>query len=84
MTEHPIALHLGWHKYKNYLLLHSVFTFALECSVLPIQFSDVYSKNEANKKDYNTTKTVFGKDQRMPVTGYISYASASDTHKIQQ
>ena len=35
---------------------------------------------------YHTTKTIFGKDQRMPATGYISYPtlSASLTHCIWQ
>ena len=35
---------------------------------------------------YHTTKTIFGKDQRMPATGYISYPtlSASLTHCIRQ
>ena len=35
---------------------------------------------------YHTTKTIFGKDQRMPATGYISYPtlSASLTHYIRQ
>ena len=37
-------------------------------------------------QSYHTTKTTFGKDQRMPATGYISYPtlSASLTHCIQQ
>ena len=35
-------------------------------------------------KSYHTTKTIFGKDQRIPPTGYISYPalSASLTHYI--
>ena len=39
MTKHPIALGLGRQECKNYLLLHSSFTFihVLECSVFPIQ-----------------------------------------------
>ena len=38
------------------------------------------------KMYYHTTKTIFGKDQRMPATGYISYPtlSASLTHCIRQ
>ena len=51
ITKHPIALRLGRQECKNYLLLHSAFTFTLECSVFPIQSSDVFSKNEANKKE---------------------------------
>ena len=39
-----------------------------------------------DKSFYHTTKTIFGKDQRMPATGYISYPtlSASLTHCIRQ
>ena len=44
MTKHPIALRLGWQECKNYLLLHSSFTFILKCSVFPIQSLDVCSK----------------------------------------
>ena len=50
-----ILLHsrFGRQECKNYLLLHSTFTFTLECSVFPIQSSDICSsKNEANKKEY--------------------------------
>ena len=30
-------------------------------------------KDVDEKSSYHTTKTIFGKDQRMPATGYISY-----------
>ena len=38
---YTIALHLGRQECKNYLLLHSSFMFILECSVFPVQSSDV-------------------------------------------
>ena len=63
MTKHPIALRLGRQECKNYLLLHSAFTFTVECSVFPIQSSDVYSKNEANKKE-NMRNSTRGKCYR--------------------
>ena len=44
MSKHPIALRLGRQECKNDLLLHSSFTFILECSVFPIQSLDVCSK----------------------------------------
>ena len=52
MTKYPIALHLRCQECTNYLLLHSAFTFTLECSVFPIQSSALYSKEAANKKEY--------------------------------
>ena len=63
MTKHPIALRLGRQECKNYLLLHSAFTFTLECSVFPKQSSDVCAKNEANKKEYVLNST-WGKCSR--------------------
>ena len=33
-------------------------------------------------KYYHTTKTIFRKDQRMPVTGYISYQTLSASRRI--
>ena len=55
MTKHPIALRLGRQECKNYLLLHSSFTFILECSVFPIQSSDVCSKTRLIRKITCTT-----------------------------
>ena len=43
---------------KNYLLLHSSFTFILECSVFPIQSSDVCSKTRLIRK--TTCETLRG------------------------
>ena len=50
MTKHPIALRLGQQECKNYLLLHSSFTFILECSLFPIQSLDVCSKTRLIRK----------------------------------
>ena len=50
MTKHPIALRLGRQECKNYLLLHSSFTFMLEYSVFPIQSSDFCSKTRLIRK----------------------------------
>ena len=52
--EKKMLLHSVWEGrpwWKNYLLLHSAFTFPLECSVFLIQSSDVCFKDEADKKN---------------------------------
>ena len=55
------------------------------CDVIHRMFVlfDMYGKR---RPIYHTTNTIFGKDQRMPATGYISYPilSASLTHCIRQ
>ena len=50
MTKYPVALCLGRQECKNYLLLHSLFTFMLEYSVFPIQSSDFCSKMRLIRK----------------------------------
>ena len=58
MATNLTALRLGRQECKNYLLLHSAFKLHLECSVFPIQSSDVFSiKNKANKKEYVRNST---------------------------
>ena len=56
MTKYPIRL--GRQECKNYLLLHSLFTFLLECSVFPIQSSDVCSQTRLIRK--TTCETLRG------------------------
>ena len=58
MKKHPIALRLGRQECKNYLLLHSLFTFILECSVFPIQSLDVCFKTRLIRK--TTCETLHG------------------------
>ena len=50
VTKNPIALRLGRQEFKNYLLLHSSFTFIIESSVFPIQYLDVCAKTKQLKK----------------------------------
>ena len=48
--QNPITLRLGRQECKKYLLLYSSFTFILECSLFPIQYSDVCSKTRLIRK----------------------------------
>ena len=57
VTKNPIGVHLDRQKCKNYLLLHSLFTFSIECSVFLILSSDICFKNEDYNKDQMQNST---------------------------
>ena len=69
MTKHPIALCLGGQEYKNYLLLHSAFTFTLECSEFPMQSLDVCFKGLLKNLEYTLTLDC----ARLVVTGMLTF-----------
>ena len=78
MTKHPIALRLGQQECKNYLLLYSSFTFILECSVFPIQSSDVCFKMRLIRK--TTCETLRGANTTGAVRAFsVTQASAQSS-----
>ena len=59
------------------LLYYCVFLMSYHCHKLLI-----WRQKWLDKANYHTTKTKFGKDQRMPATGYISYPTLSNSKRI--